>query len=325
MWVRSSASGGTSSRARCPRARRFASTGPSQRRYGDSRRRAFEFEPADAPPRKFGRILPIYPLAAAESGGPAKGDRAAAVKRYGRNVEATRFPTRAAPRRGLLPTAEALEAVHLPRHGRARRAGRRTLVYLELFFLQLAIGRRAAQRAQSDTTGATLPSGPRAPLLESLPFSHRRSAHRPRGDHRTNSSGDPDGAAAAGRRRQSGRRSWRCLRAPLIERDTRSRSWRRPSSSPASTPTRRAALADAGLDVSVGLLSGTVAPSARRPLLEAVATGAVDLVVGHARGVHRRGDLSQSAVHHHRRTAPFRRPATRGAHAEGPRDPTCSS
>ncbi|MFW6313856.1 MAG: ATP-dependent DNA helicase RecG, partial [Spirochaetota bacterium] len=105
------------------------------RRYGELQSTSFEFEPADAPPRKFGRILPVYPLGGSLNQGDLRKATAAAVTRYGRNVS-DELPPALIARRGLLPTSEALEAVHTPATIEASRAGHRTLLYLELFFLQ---------------------------------------------------------------------------------------------------------------------------------------------------------------------------------------------
>jgi ATP-dependent DNA helicase RecG len=264
-----------------PEGKRIRVYGSFARRYGDIQATAFEFEPADAPPRKFGRILPIYPLGGRLTQGDLRKATGAAVKRYGRNVEAE-VPEELRRRRGLLPTAEALEAVHLPDTVELAEEGRRSLIYLELFYLQLAIGRRAAQRSQSERPARALPGGLARRLLESLPFDLTDDQRAVLGEI----TAELEGTIPMARLLQGDVGSGKTVVAlasalPVIE-SGQQVALMAPTELLARQHADAAArlFADAGLDVSVGLLSGTVAPSARRPLLEAVATGAVDLVIG---------------------------------------------
>ena len=255
--------------------------GTFQRRYGDLQATSFEFEDASSPPRKFGRILPVYPLAGRLGQGDLRKATAVAVKRYGCNV-ADELPQELRARQDLLSTATALGAVHQPETLEQAASGRRTLVYLELFFLQLAIGIRATERRRNTRPARTLPRGMRATLTDSLPFELTDDQEQVL----TEITADLEAEVPMARLLQgdvgAGKTIVALLSAvPLIEAGHQVALM-----APTELLARQHAdaisrlLTAAGLRISVALLSGTVPPSSRRPLVEALATGAVDLVVG---------------------------------------------
>lgn len=264
-----------------PEGKRIRVYGTFSRRYGDIQATAFEFEDADLPPQKFGRILPIYPLGGRLTQGDLRKATSVAVARYGRNVDDD-LPEPLRSRRRLLRTADALESIHAPSSTEVAREGIRTLTYLELFYLQLAIGLRATERRQQTRPARRLPRSLANRLTDALPFdltTDQRSvleeivvdleselpmARLLQGD--VGSGKTIVALASALTMIEAGHQVAMMAPTELLVRQH------------ADSASRLFALA--GLDVSVALLSGTVAPSARRSLVEAIATGGVDLVVG---------------------------------------------
>ncbi len=264
-----------------PEGKRIRVYGVFVRRYGDLQATSFEFEPADAPPRTFGRILPVYPLAGGLNQGGLRKATAAAVTRYGRNVS-DELPRELIEHRRLLRTSEALEAVHAPESMEAARAGHRTLVYLELFFLQLAIGGRAAQRARHSRPKRALPRAMAKQLLESLSFSLTSDQKTVLEEIERDLEADVPMARLVQGDVGSGKTIVALLSALTLIEAGHQVALMAPTELLArqhADATSRLCAA-ARLDVSVGLLSGTVAPASRKPLLEAIESGAVDLIIG---------------------------------------------
>ncbi|MDR3146163.1 MAG: ATP-dependent DNA helicase RecG [Treponema sp.] len=105
-------------------------------------------EAAQAPGRQsraFGRILPIYPLSAGLNQGMLRRLVQRALAQYAPPLE-DELPGDIISREGLLPKGRAIRAIHFPAsHAELDRA-RRTLIYEELFYLEVMVGRRALER-----------------------------------------------------------------------------------------------------------------------------------------------------------------------------------
>ncbi len=250
-------------------------------RYGELQATAFEFEDAAASSVRFGAILPVYPLAGRLSQNDLRKATAAAVNRYGRNVT-QELPDVLVERRGLLPTAQALEAVHLPSSLDQPRRGLKTLVYLELFFLQLAIGIRSAERHRSSRPARSLPRGLADRLAGSLPFALTTDQQIVVGEIVTDLEAEVPMARLLQGDVGSGKTIVALLSALMVIEAGQQVALMAPIELLARQHGDATArlFAAAGLDVSVALLSGTVPGSTRKPLIQAIASGAVDLVIG---------------------------------------------
>ncbi len=250
-------------------------------RYGDLQATAFEFEDAAAAPRKFGMILPVYPLAGSLSQSDLRKATAAAVRRYGRNVT-QELPNSLVERRGLLPTARALEAIHLPASLDEPAKGLKTLVYLELFFLQLAIGIRSAERQRSSRPPRSLPRGFADRLAGNLTFALTADQQTVMREIVT----DLEAGIPMARLLQgdvgSGKTIVALLSALMVVEAGHQVALMAPTELLARQHADATArlFAAAALDVSVALLSGTISTSSRKPLITAIASGSVDLVIG---------------------------------------------
>ncbi|MEJ5188213.1 MAG: ATP-dependent DNA helicase RecG [Breznakiellaceae bacterium] len=122
--------------------------GQFQYRYGELQSSNFEFEAVHdthQPPRLFGKILPIYGLTEGLSQNQLRTIMQRALDRYGPHIEGE-LPAFLVKKYNLLPTAEALRAVHFPLNQEELEQARQTLIYQELFYLELLIGRRAQNR-----------------------------------------------------------------------------------------------------------------------------------------------------------------------------------
>jgi ATP-dependent DNA helicase RecG len=170
--------------------------GTFQRKFGELQSSSFEIEalPAsagsepildhraslldEAPSRCFGRILPVYPLSEGLTQSMLRRFIEQAICRYVKPLE-DEVPGYLMQRRQLLPKAKAIEAIHFPRSMAELKQARQTLIYEELFYLEVLVGKRAQERRSTQRVqqGLSVPAsrpGPVFPLqqrlLERLPF-----------------------------------------------------------------------------------------------------------------------------------------------------------
>ncbi|MDR3123422.1 MAG: DEAD/DEAH box helicase, partial [Treponema sp.] len=144
-------------------------------KYGELQSSAFEFEPAGGgASRDFGRVLPVYPLSAGLNQGLLRRLVHHALLQYAKPLE-DELPQAIIERDGLLPKSEAVRACHFPGSMEELDRARKTLIYEELFYLEMIIGRRALERRSSAVKETWLGDGKNSPLqerlLERLPFS----------------------------------------------------------------------------------------------------------------------------------------------------------
>jgi ATP-dependent DNA helicase RecG len=126
-------------------------------KYGEIQSTAFEVEALDGaesesgPGRAFGRILPVYPLSAGLSQGLLRKLVKAALPQYAAPLE-DELPDAIIRRDGLLPKAQAIRAIHFPASMEELALARKTLIYEELFYLEVLVGKRAIERRSLDKT-----------------------------------------------------------------------------------------------------------------------------------------------------------------------------
>ncbi|MDR1596773.1 MAG: ATP-dependent DNA helicase RecG [Treponema sp.] len=144
-------------------------------KYGELQSSAFEFEPAESAAKGFGSVLPVYPLTAGLNQGLLRRLIRQALNQYAKPLE-DELPPAVIQRDGLFPKSEAIRAYHFPESMEHLDKARKTLIYEELFYLEVIIGRRALER-RTITAGetSTAPHVELSPLqirlLERLPFS----------------------------------------------------------------------------------------------------------------------------------------------------------
>ena len=150
--------------------RRFRVSGRFQRRGGELACGGFELEAFD--PREesriAGRILPVYPLTEGVSQRALRGLTAQALEAMADLAEEVPEGLRA--RHGLPGLREALRGLHFPRSEEEQAAARRALAYAELFYYQLQLDRSRRDRQTVARLRERHAQGLKARLLERLPF-----------------------------------------------------------------------------------------------------------------------------------------------------------
>jgi ATP-dependent DNA helicase RecG len=154
---------------------RYRLWGRFYHKYGELQSSAFEFEPAEGAAKGFGHVLPVYPLTAGLNQGLFRRLIRQALNQYAKPLE-DELPPAIIRRDELLPKSEAIRAYHFPDSMDQLDKARKTLVYEELFYLEVIIGRRALERrAITARETSAVPNAALSPLqerlLERLPFS----------------------------------------------------------------------------------------------------------------------------------------------------------
>jgi ATP-dependent DNA helicase RecG len=130
-------------------------------KYGEIQSSQFEFEaldkiPAEAEPggpasgagAGFGRILPVYPLSGGLKQAWLRRLIATALGQYARNLD-DELPPELARREGLFSKAQAIRAIHFPASMEELDRARKTLIWEELFYLEIIVGKRSLERKKS--------------------------------------------------------------------------------------------------------------------------------------------------------------------------------
>ncbi|MDR2758628.1 MAG: ATP-dependent DNA helicase RecG [Spirochaetaceae bacterium] len=163
-------------------------------KYGDIQSTAFEIEALDKgmdpedendrgsgrfQSRNFGRLLPIYPLSAGLNQGMLRRLIRQALDQYAAPLE-DELPPGIILRDGLAAKAQAIRALHFPASQKELDLARKTLIYEELFYLEVLVGKRALERRKPGTSVRREGRGPenngdfsplQQRLLDRLPFS----------------------------------------------------------------------------------------------------------------------------------------------------------
>ncbi len=139
-------------------------------RYGDLQSSSFDFEPVDAATGRFERLVPLYPLTEGLTNAKVVTATASALQTYGSQID-DELPPELVESRGLLPKAEALGWLHAPPTLGEAEAARRRLAYDELLLLQLGLARHRLNRGSDGTKrNQRLPRSLMGRLLSELPF-----------------------------------------------------------------------------------------------------------------------------------------------------------
>ncbi|MFA6366797.1 MAG: ATP-dependent DNA helicase RecG [Candidatus Hydrogenedentales bacterium] len=253
--------------------------GKFQFRYGEIQSSSFDAERLAEGANPITGLVPVYPLTEGLAQGIMRKLIRAAIEMYGCRVEDEIDPAIIAER-NLLSKAQALSFIHFPAAIAEREAALRTLAYEELFRFQLGIALRIrARRSQ------ILPRKPSAGilaerLLQRLPFALTSDQTKVLAEI----AADMDEPHPMARLLQGDVGSGKTIVALLAALRAVERGGQVAIMAPTELLARQHAATAAKLieplGVHLAFLSGNVDDAARPPLLEALAAGAIDIVIG---------------------------------------------
>ena len=146
-------------------------------KYGEIQSGAFEIEPYDGNNKESGGILPVYPLTKGLKQKQLRRYTLRLLEQYTEKIE-NELPPEIIERDNLMQKSEALMAVHFPNSREEMERAKKTLVYEELFYLEVMVVKRVIERKSKKSGSALQGSDEDASftkfqqrLLERLPFS----------------------------------------------------------------------------------------------------------------------------------------------------------
>jgi ATP-dependent DNA helicase RecG len=258
---------------------RVVVTGKFAHRYGELQSSTFEIENLAEGGVPVSAILPVYPLTEGLNQGQVRRIAKAALVEYGSKVE-EELPAFLREKRALMPKREALRALHFPRGADELGRARESLVFEELFYFHLAVGRRAMRRREVQVE-RRVPTGLlRRRLIERLPFELTPGQLEAAAEI----AADMASPRPMARLLQGDVGSGKTLVAFLACLDAIEAGGQAAFMAPTELLARQHAATAARLLEPLGLrlafLSGNVEDRARAPLLAALKSGEVDLVLG---------------------------------------------
>lgn len=248
-------------------------------RYGTLQSSSFLFEPAEGPVREFDSIVPIYPLAGALRQGDIRNAVRQSVGRFC-SLISDDVPAGIRTRRSLRTTPQAVSTLHEPSELSDVPAARTSLAYRELFYLQLRVARQALNRAVDTGTPLRLPQTLQRRAEQRLPFRLTED----QAAALTEITADIAAASPMSRLLQGDVGSGKTLVAllsalPCVELGLQV-AFLAPTELLARQHADTASDLLSPLGIHVALLSGSVSRAQRRPLIEAIAAGRAQIVVG---------------------------------------------
>ncbi|MDX9959547.1 MAG: ATP-dependent DNA helicase RecG, partial [Spirochaetia bacterium] len=266
-------------------------------RFGELQSSAFEAEQVDDLPSATGLptgattpggqaaagclplgVLPVYPLTDGVPQGIMRKLTARALARWG--MVDDELPTGVMERRALLHKAEAIRLIHRPERPADVPEARRTLAYEELFYLQIMIGRRAMDRRDGASDRPPPPKDLALALVERLPFALTADQETVLAEI----AADMGSPWPMARLLQGDVGSGKTLVAFMAALYAIAAGGQAALMVPTELLARQHADTAARLleplGVRLAFLSGNVAEPARKPLLAALASGDIDLVIG---------------------------------------------
>lgn len=259
--------------------REFFIAGEFSYRYGEIQASQFEFEPVSQNPKRFGRILPIYPLTEGITQLQMRQYISGALRLH-LSVVKDVVPRAVAEKAELLPRRVALESVHRPGELSDAEAARRSLAWEELFISQLQLARQVHSRQRISRELPPVSLALQERLRKALPFSLTGDQERVLAQITEDLRSPHPMARLLQGDVGSGKTLVALLAAMVaVERDQQV-AIMVPTELLARQHAANAAELLNPLGLRLALLSGKVGSQARKPLEEALASGEVDIVFG---------------------------------------------
>ena len=248
-------------------------------RFGELQASVFDTEPYGRNTGNFGSILPTYPLSGQLTQGFFRRVIRSALDAYGESLD-NELPEKLRRKHNLLSKPVAIREIHFPTDSSKIIASRRTLCYEELFYLQLAIKRRALKVSLQTRRPREIDGGLADDLLRRLPFPLTRDQHRAIDEIR----GDLEAATPMLRLLQGdvgcGKTLVGLVSSLLVLGSNEQVAMMAPTELLARQHAESAAELLEPLGVRVALLSGAVKQEPRRELLRALEAGDIDVIFG---------------------------------------------
>jgi ATP-dependent DNA helicase RecG len=253
-------------------------------KYGDIQASTFDFIPYSSDTMPFRQIMPVYPLTGSLNQKKVRSFVMQALDKYSAVLE-DEIPEDLRARYNFLPKAKALRTIHFPDSRKMLEQANQTIIYEELFYLEIMVGKRAMvkrsllREEKADNFRSTDNIFQRR-LIERLPFSLTEGQTQAVAEI----SRDMDGPYPMARLLQGDVGSGKTLVAFLVALKAVESGAQAALMAPTELLARQHAENAARLlepmGLNVAFLTGTVNAAGRSRLLKNLAAGKIDLVIG---------------------------------------------
>jgi ATP-dependent DNA helicase RecG len=265
---------------------RFRLWGRFYYKYGEIQSSAFEIESSNNSADN-GRILPVYPVSAGLSQAMLRRFTGHALEQYATKLD-DELPQQIIDRDKLFSKAAAIRAIHFPASAEELEHAKKTLIYEELFYLEVMVAMRVIERKSNrepnNNKNITEPSfSPlQQRLLERLPF--QLTAGQGEAIAEINSDMANSMAYSMARLLQgdvgSGKTLVSFLAALQAAEDGGQTAFMAPTELLARQHAENAARLLEPLGVRIAYLTGNIKAMGRKDLLRHLAAGEIDIAVG---------------------------------------------
>ena len=258
---------------------RYFLYGKFEYKYGELQSSSFDMEPYSEKPSGFGSILPIYPLSGRLNQGFLRRIMYSLLDAEGKYLE-PELPEQVQARKNLLPTPEAYRNIHFPGSVELLRLAKKTLIFEELFYLQLVIGKNRLNRSTVKREERHFPGTLRQQLIENLPFTLTSGQFEVLREIDTDISSSAPMARLLQGDVGCGKTLVAFLTALSFIETGMQAVLMAPTELLAKQHAENAFTLLSSLGVQVAFLSGSVTGEKRRTLLDRISSGEVDLIAG---------------------------------------------
>jgi len=252
---------------------------------GELQSSSFEVEPVSTNVN-FDKILPVYPLTSGLTQTALRRFTSHALKKYAKDID-DELPAQIIERDNLLSKKEAVNEIHFPSSMDSLQRAKKSLIYEELFYLELMVAKRALERKKRKTNApicAVEKTADYSPLqkklLERLPFSLTAGQAQAAAEINTDMAANVPMARLLQGDVGSGKTLVSFLAALRAVEDNAQAAIMAPTELLARQHAENAARLLEPLGLSIAFLTGNIKAAGRKELIKNLADGSIDIVVG---------------------------------------------
>jgi ATP-dependent DNA helicase RecG len=264
---------------------KFRLSGRFYYKYGEIQSTSFDIEPIEKS-EGYGYILPVYPLTAGLNQTMMRRFTSRALEQYAKKIE-DELPQEIIQRDSLLSKSNAVKAIHFPESMQELETAKKTLIYEELFYLEIMVGQRALERR--GRKGNTLSKGGQRDaactpfqqrLVERLPFSLTSGQAQAIAEINCDMKSNVPMARLLQGDVGSGKTLVSFLAALYAVENGGQAAIMAPTELLARQHAENAARLLEPLGINIAFLTGNIKAQGRKELLKNLLTGVIDIVVG---------------------------------------------
>jgi len=252
-------------------------------KYGEIQSSSFEIESASSD-GNFGKILPVYPLTTGLTQVMIRRFTSDAVKKYVNNID-DELPAEIIQKYNLLSKKDAIKEIHFPSSLQELDRAKKSLIYEELFYLEVMVARRSMERKGRKIYNDKIKNGStlgqlQKKLIERLPFSLTEGQTAAAAEINEDMASNVPMARLLQGDVGSGKTLVSFLAALRAVEDNGQAAIMAPTELLARQHAENAARLLEPMGIKIAFLTGNIKAQGRKELLKNLASGEIDIIAG---------------------------------------------